>query len=551
MSRLSSAFSWQFLAWLGIDHFAMNGGTMPLLWSVSLPLFKELGIDASRQQLYTTMMTSPFALKPFVGAASDLFPIRGYNKRYLALCSILVGCLGSSAMLAIYHSGSASIAISNGPRAVEGLADMIVISFFAMSLEVAILDVLAEGTFSGIMRRHPESGSSIISYRTAVGCFGAIVTKCYVGPLSDAGNFHAIFWIAFALSIAPLWPTFSGWLPEKKRSADEDGMSRICPGVMFHGGLYRKKKMPFIAIAASGLAAPIVSAVTTYSDLGVGLICSGFILLALAVLTYAVFPCSFFRITLGLMFGTLCQVRTNSALSYFYTADRDCLPNGPQFSYTFFITATGIVGSMMHFCAVIIYQNFLSSWKFRNSLIFSIIIRSFASVVDLVLVMRWNIMLGVPDKLLFFMGHATFENLVIILQSITLSSIYAKIAPPSMETAGFGRLRKISYSAGIGTFCYIITNVLGSGIIMWSGITTVGKDCKFDDLPYLIVVYQILVPLAVGIPSALFIPNVLQSEHLIEWEKENWYEDESDNGDQTPDSEDETNFDGQVLLRAN
>jgi hypothetical protein len=328
MSRLSSAFSWQFLAWLGIDHFAMNGGTMPLLWSVSLPLFKELGIDASRQQLYTTMMTSPFALKPFVGAASDLFPIRGYNKRYLALCSILVGCLGSSAMLAIYHSDSASIAISNGPRAVEGLADMIVISFFAMSLEVAILDVLAEGTFSGIMRRHPESGSSIISYRTAVGCFGAIVTKCYVGPLSDAGNFHAIFWIAFALSIAPLWPTFSGWLPEKKRSADEDGMSRICPGVMFHGGLYRKKKMPFIAIAASGLAAPIVSAVTTYSDLGVGLICSGFILLALAVLTYAVFPCSFFRITLGLMFGTLCQVRTNSALSYFYTADRDCLPNG-------------------------------------------------------------------------------------------------------------------------------------------------------------------------------------------------------------------------------
>ena len=102
---------------------------------------------------------------------------------------------------------------------------------------------------------------------------------------------------------------------------------------------------------------------------------------------------------------------------------------------------TGIIGSIIHLFAVILYQNSLSSWKFRNALILSIIIRSLASVVDLVLVLRWNIMLGVPDKLLFFWGHATFENLVIILQSITLSSIYAKIAPPSMETAGFGRLR--------------------------------------------------------------------------------------------------------------
>lgn len=246
---------------------------------------------------------------------------------------------------------------------------------------------------------------------------------------------------------------------------------------------------------------------------------------------------------------------------------------GPHFSYTFFITATGIISSIIHLFAVIVYQNYLSSWKFRNALIFSIIIRSLASVIDLFIVLRWNIMFGIPDRLLFFMGHATFENMVIILQSITISSIYAKISPPSMETAGYGRLKNIcvcmdlnliftkhrsfisisflAYSAGIGTFCYIITNVLGSGIIMWSGMTTVGEDCNFDDLPHLIVVYQILVPLAIGVPSTLFIPNVFQTEQLIEWERESWYEDETDNDDQTTDFEDETNSDGQVLLRAN
>ena len=106
-------------------------------------------------------------------------------------------------------------------------------------------------------------------------------------------------------------------------------------------------------------------------------------------------------------------------------------------------------------------------------------------------------------------------------------------------------------SAGIGTFCYIITNVLGSGIIRWSGMRTVGEDCNFDDLPHLIVVYQILLPLVVGIPATLFIPNLLQTEQLIEWEKESWYEDETHDQDQTLGSEDDTNSDGQVLLRAN
>lgn len=108
-----------------------------------------------------------------------------------------------------------------------------------------------------------------------------------------------------------------------------------------------------------------------------------------------------------------------------------------------------------------------------------------------------------------------------------------------------------AYSAGIGTFCYIITNVLGSGIIRWSGMRTVGEDCNFDDLPHLIVVYQILLPLVVGIPATLFIPNLLQTEQLIEWEKESWYEDETHDQDQTLGSEDDTNSDGQVLLRAN
>ena len=79
----------------------------------------------------------------------------------------------------------------------------------------------------------------------------------------------------------------------------------------------------------------------------------------------------------------------------------------------------------------------------------------------------------------------------------------------------------------------MVSNLLGSGIIQWSGMKTVGEDCNFDNLPYLIVIFQIVVPLLVCIPATLFIPNVFQTEQLIDWSEEKWYEDEDKDQDQT------------------
>jgi len=540
LSQLSSIFSWKFLAWVAIDNFTLSGGVMTLLWSVGLPLFKELGIDASRQQLYTTMIISPFALKPFIGVTSDLFPIWGYNKRYLALFSIMVGLVGCSMLLVLYHSGSAALAVEQGPASVRSLADFIVICFFAMNLEGATLDIVGEGKYSELMRRHPESGSSIISYKFVWSLLGMMITQTYVGPLCDAGYFHVLFWIALVLLLAPFYPTWRGWIPEKKRTAEEAGMMKLCPGIMFDKGKFQKKKIPFIAIALSGLSAPLMAAVSTYSDLKIGLVCSGFVLVALAATTYAVFPRKFFRITLGLMLLVLCRIRMTSGLSYFYTANEKCLPDGPQFSYTFYITLTGIVGSVIHLVAVMLYQTFMSSWKYRPALIFSMVVGSLATIVDWIIIMRWNVAIGIPDKVFFLLGNATFENLTNILHAIPMSAISAKIAPPGMESAVF------AYSVGIGTFCFMVSNLLGSAIIQWSGMKTIGEDCNFDQLPRLIFMFQIVVPMLVGIPATLFIPNVQQTEPLIDWEKERWYENESN---RTFDSEEGVTNEEAVDLR--
>jgi len=81
---------------------------------------------------------------------------------------------------------------------------------------------------------------------------------------------------------------------------------------------------------------------------------------------------------------------------------------------------------------------FMSGWKYRPALIFSMIVGSMATIVDLIIIKRWNVAVGVPDKVFFLFGNAVFENLTNILHAIPMSALSA-ISPPEMESAVFGK----------------------------------------------------------------------------------------------------------------
>ena len=141
-SELSGHFSVKFLTWLAVDNFFISGGIHTLVNALSLPLFKGLDVSASRQQLYVSMISAPWAMKAFIGVASELFPIRGYNKKYLALFAILIGLAGSSALL-----GTSILLPIDEERGqdLQNFADWLGVCFTAISYEAASLDILAEG----------------------------------------------------------------------------------------------------------------------------------------------------------------------------------------------------------------------------------------------------------------------------------------------------------------------------------------------------------------------------------------------------------------------
>ena len=522
-SDLSSIFTWRFLSWLAIQNFAMYGGVSALVMSVSLPLFKEMGIDASKQQLYSTMTLSPFALKPLIGVTSDLFPIKGYHKRYLALLSILIGLIGCSTLIALYHNRNAKDAAQD-PEQAHRLSDLLVLCFFCMNVTAANLDILGEGKYSEIMRKHPESGSSVVTFKFACSLLGSIVTNSYVGPLTDGGHFHIIFCIALGLLATPFYPTLKGWLPEKKRKKTDTGMTTICCGCLFDEGSFQKKRTLFIVIALSGLAVPLLSAVTTFASLGIGIAVSMIVLLILAAITYSVFPRVVFRIIVAIMLIKISHFKLGGVLGYYYTANEECLPEGPHFSYTYYITIAGIVGSIVNLISVVLYQTYLSSCRFRPALMCTILAGAFAPIADIILIKRWNTVLGISDKVFFILGSAIFEHFVTIVVALPMMVIFGKLAPPGMESAMF------SYTVGIATFSYMMSQLLGSAIIKWSSMKTVGTDCNFDSLPAIIGVCQILLPVIIGLPATLLIPNRLQTENLIDWTKETWHEDDEKDG---------------------
>ena len=72
---LSGYFTTKFLCWLAINNCFITGGSYTIVTTLSLPLFKDMEIDASLTQMYMCMINLPFSMKPVIGVASDLLRI--------------------------------------------------------------------------------------------------------------------------------------------------------------------------------------------------------------------------------------------------------------------------------------------------------------------------------------------------------------------------------------------------------------------------------------------------------------------------------------------
>ncbi len=484
-TRLLTAFGGHFLLLLFITQCLLKGIVFAIVAEGMLPLFKDMGVGAIRLQVLGAVALAPWTIKPLFGIISDLVVLNGYHKRYWMIISAGVGIVGAVFMVVQVPSPIA-----------------LTFFLFMMNVEVAICDLLSEGKYAELMRLNPHTGSDIVTLVTGFQSIGAIIAMCLVGPMADLKLYRVTNIVALVMCVTPILPLLLGWMPEKRR----DG-----PYIMLDTREVARNWKVIVVVAFTGLAAPATAAITAFAIKWVGLICSGVVLVVAVAGGYAWMPHRLIgHVALYQMLTAVSRISYGGPLSYFFLADEVCLPGGPHFSFKFYITVTGIVGAVTTLITVGIYQVVFSTWKYRNVLIFTSILSSLGGIFDFIIVMRWNLLIGIPDSWFFLIGDDVLHNLVTYLYWIPSSSIIGKVCPENMESCTY------AYLAGVSNFATMVSTIAGAWLAELFGVVSSGENCNWDALPWLILGGHVLLVLVVSIPSAWLIPNVGQRENLLQ-----------------------------------
>lgn len=513
--RVLAVFSWRFVGFLFFSQFFIKGALHRLSMGAMLPLFKALGVDAVQFQLYMTVAMVPWSIKPLVGLASDLVVLGGYHKRWWMVQSIVVGT-ASAALLLVVHSAA------GGPG-------VMVLCFVGLHYEISVLDLLSEGKYAQIMRDEPRSGSDVITLVNGYQMAGGIVAMSFVGYMADRGYWAALFVIFMCLALVPLAPAIAGWLPEQKRNIAQQGMRECCRSrgrrrrrgccccvselFMVDRDRFRSQKQIILVVGFTGLAGPVMAVISTYGSRIAGIVVAAIMMVGALAGSKVAFNDMVFRVALYQTLSAVSKPSIGGALDYFYTADEVCLPGGPHFSFKYYLTYTGLVGTAVSFVAVWIYQAWFSKWRYRSVLIFTTVLVGVAGIMDLLMVLRVNIALGISDHVAYIAGEAVFENVLIMLYWIPSSAILSKVVPKGMESSSY------AFLAGLSNFSGMVSELTGAMIYDAAGVkttvsTAVGGSCNFEALWWLVIAFHIILPILIGVPAALLIPNCKQTEEL-------------------------------------
>ncbi|MDB9801319.1 folate/biopterin family MFS transporter [Flavobacteriaceae bacterium] len=480
--RIKQMCDWRFILFLMISQMLIKGILYRISETTMLPIFKNMGVGAARLQIYMTVAMSPWSLKPVVGVLSDILTFYGYHKRYWLIQSICIGIIG---------------ALLTFPLQI--IPTLLVLCFLALNYEMSIVDLLTESKYAEKMQEFPESGSDLITFVNGLQTIGSIVAMSFIGVLSDLKLFWVLFLIASIMAAIPLLPSFFGWLPETRVIESQ----HKC--VYVDKPLFVKYKSIFLVVGFTGISGPVVAFLATFGNKYVGMVGASILLVSSVIGSYLAFPRIIANIGLYHVLARLTKPSMSTALDYFFTANAICLPDGPHFSFKYYITYTGITSQCMAFAAVWIYQSWLSKWRFRTVLITTTCLVGLGGVSDLLIVLRLNKHIGVSDHAFYMFGEAIFESVVEMLYWIPSSIIISKVCPKGLESATY------AFLAGISNFGLMISSLMGSIIFEAVGV----KKCNFDALWWLILCFHIILPIIGGIPATLLIPNVKQDTILL------------------------------------
>ncbi|CBZ24352.1 putative pteridine transporter ft5 [Leishmania mexicana MHOM/GT/2001/U1103] len=187
------------------------------------------------------------------------------------------------------------------------------------------------------------------------------------------------------------------------------------------------------------------------------------------------------------------------ALDSFYLANAECLPDGPHFSYTFYNTVAAVIGNIGGLVGVTAFNYIFSKHSYRLTFCITTIVQIIASLFDIIMVKRWNLHIGIPDHAMYICGDAIVYQVCYMLAWMPMIVLLSRLCPRGSESVVYALM------AGFSNLGQTTSSSIGAIIMEYGWSITTTPPCDFSNVPWLLLVGHIMLPLLV-IPLTLLIP---------------------------------------------
>ncbi|KAH1066604.1 hypothetical protein J1N35_031591 [Gossypium stocksii] len=187
-------------------------------------------------------------------------------------------------------------------------------------------------------------------------------------------------------------------------------------------------------------------------------------------------PCLYMYLSLAL------GLHIHEGMFYWYTDAKE----GPSFSQEVVgsIFSVGAVGSLF---GVLLYQNFLKNHPFRDILFWAQLLHGVSGLLDLVLVLRINLKLGMPDYFFVVVDEAV-SRMIGRIKWMPFLVLSSKLCPSGIEGTFFALIMSIDH---IG----LLSSAWSGGLVLHMLNVT---RTQFDNLWIAIVIRSLLRLIPIG-----------------------------------------------------
>ncbi|MBA0622524.1 hypothetical protein Godav_008057 [Gossypium davidsonii] len=414
-------------------------------------------VQPSVVQLYIGLYYIPWIMKPVWGLLTDVFPIRGYRRRpYFVLAGVLGGV--SALMVALIGNLPAALALS---------------CFIGIAAGMAIADVTIDAciaTNSIEVRSLAPDMQSLCGFCSSAGALiGYSTSGFFVHHLGAQGAL-------ILMAIPPVFITVLGFViyemrspclhPEKQKAPPSFGSYELVKIANF--GLpnstsinptnLNHSKWLFLFYIVSSLkrcACLLIIIFMKQRRMAYNSVKQKMGTLGVAVkgmYQTIKFP-QVWKPSLYMYLSLALSISTHEGQFYWYTDPKA----GPRFSQES-VGAIYAIGAMASMVGVLIYHKTLKDIPFRNLLFFAQLLYGASGMLDLIFILRWNLVLGIPDYF-FVITEECISRIISRIRWIPMIVLSTRLCPLGIEGTFFALLMCID---SLGS----LTSKWGGGMVL-------------------------------------------------------------------------------------